>query len=126
MTIKKKCVIISVQNKGDRIMKYIVYFFYVRGGKLPPGRLKQWNAERRRKNYVYKYDKTTGTEKPLNAFRGTACIFNDCYLCYTLKCTEYSTAEKRVIVDERGLEELKNDPRIDIKRIIKEVQKNDS
>ena len=107
-------------------MDYIVYFFYVRGGRLPPGHIKQWNAKRRRKNYVYKYDKATGAEKPLNACRGTACIFNDCYLCYTLKCTEYSTAEKRVIVDVRGLEKLKNDPRIDIKRIIKEVQKNDS
>lgn len=109
-------------KRNKKVMKYIVYFFYVRGGRLPPGRIKQWNAKRRRKNYVYKYDKATGGEKLLNACRGTACIFNDCYLCYTLKCTEYSTAEKRVIVDERGLEELKNDPRIDIKRIIKKVE----
>ena len=103
-------------------MIYIVYFFYARGGRLPPGALKQFNTKRRRKNYVYKYDKKTRQATPANAFRGTHCLFNDCYLCYTLKCTEYSTAEKRVIVDECGLQELKNDPRIDIKKIIKKEQ----
>lgn len=100
-------------------MKYIVYFFYRGGGNLPPGALKQWNIKRRGKNYVYIYDKKTKRATPANACRGTHCLFNDCYLCYTLKCTEYSTAEKRVIVDGRGLQELLNDPRADIKKIIK-------
>lgn len=103
-------------------MKYIVYFYYRGGGNLPPGALKQWIIKRRRKNYVYKYDKKTKQEKPIHACRGTHCIFNDCYLCYTLKCTEYSTAEKRVIVDGRGLQELLDDRRVGIKKIIKKEQ----
>lgn len=103
-------------------MKYIVYFFYTRGGRLPPGALKQFNAKRRRKNYVYKYDKKTKKETPVNACRGTHCLFNDCYLCYTLKCTEYPTCEKRVIVDGHGLQKLIDDPRADIKKIIKKEQ----
>lgn len=90
-------------------MAYIVYFDYLPQPSTP------WRA----RGYVKKYDRKLKKNVQCNAHRQTYCIFNDCYLCYTLKCTEYPTKEKRVKVDETGIKRLKDDPRVKIKKIIR-------
>lgn len=93
-------------------MIYIVYFNYNGGAPAPPGA---------KRGYIYR---SRGKRKWTEAgHRGNYCIFSDCYLCYTKKCTEYSTREKRVKVDQEGLHALKRDPRVEIKKIIEEGEK---
>lgn len=99
-------------------MTYIVYFNYNGGAPAPPGA---------KRGYLYRYSKKRedgdGRRRTEAGHRGNHCIFSDCYLCYTKKCTEYSTLEKRVKVDQEGLHALKRDSRVEIKKIIEEGKK---
>lgn len=92
---------------------FIVYFDYLRTGgawkQAPPRRyLTKWNSKTKKNERI----ENGRAEKRLY------CLFSDCYICYTKKCTEYNTGERRVIVDESGLKQLRADPRIKIKRVI--------
>lgn len=92
---------------------YIVYFNYHGGAAVVPVS---------KRGLIYRYSKKreggTGKTWTETGHRGTKCLFSDCYLCYTQKCTGYTTGEKRVKVDQSGLHALKRDPRIEIKKII--------
>lgn len=98
--------------------EYIVYLNYNGKKHAPPGA---------KRGYVYRCSKKReggdGRKWTEAGHRGNHCIFSDCYLCYTKKCTEYTTLEKRVKVDQEGLHALKRDPRIEIKKIIEEGEK---
>ena len=52
-------------------------------------------------------------------WNGFNCIASDCYECITKKCIKYTAGERRVIVDKDGLNVLKADKRIVIKRVLK-------
>lgn len=94
---------------------YIVYFNYHGSAAAPPAS---------KRGFIYRYSKKreggTGKVRTETGHRGNHCLFSDCYLCYTQKCTEYPTGEKRVKVDQSGLHALKHDPRVEIKKIIEE------
>ena len=97
-------------------MGYIVYFNYNGGATATPPRSKR--------GYIYRYSRKReggdGITRTETGHRGSDCIFSDCYFCYTKKCTEYPTRERRVRVDQEGLHALKRDPRVEIKKIIEE------
>ena len=67
--------------------KYIIYFSARGGGKSPPA----WG-------------------------RGT-CIFNDCYLCPSEKCTVYNDGERRIVADEKNALFFVGNKKIEIIRI---------
>ena len=72
---------------GENMKKYIIYFSARGGGKSPPA----WG-------------------------RGT-CIFNDCDLCPSEKCTVYHDGERRIVVDEKNALFFVGNKKIEIIRI---------